>query len=51
MIRNIESALRVFINDRNNRNHNVTKVKPNYLIVSKDPKLMEFVRNQIQVYY
>ena len=48
---NIESALRVFINDRSNRNHNVTKVVPNDLIVSNDPGLMEVVRNRIQAYY
>ena len=48
---NIESALKVFINNRNNKNHKVTKVKPNCLIVSKDSELMENVRNRIQSYY
>ena len=48
---NIELALKAFINHRNNKNHSVTKIKPNVLILSENKTLISVVRDRIKNYY
>ena len=48
---NIELALKAFINYRNNKNHFVTRIKPNNLILSENQSLILTVKDRIQKHY